>query len=280
MLKCRTAEPDMGLWQAILDTIRHATFVDVIDVALIAYIFYRAALALRGTRAVSLARGILIIALLFALNTRLPTFSWILRHVLPTGLIALVVIFQPELRMALERLGRGGIFRFNLEGSNLDNLKRDISEVMDACEEFSSRRIGALIAFERQASLNEIIRTGKTLDGVISAELLETIFAPRSPLHDGAVVIRQGRITAAGCVLPHSENPGLAVSTGMRHRAALGLTERTDAVCVIVSEETGGMALTISGSITPSMERMQITERLLELFEARADSSRFFFWRK
>ena len=270
----------MDNWQAILDTLRHVTLVDVLDVALIAYIFYRIAVALRGTRAISLVRGIAVVAVLFWLSTGLPTFNWILRHVLPTGVIALVIIFQPELRLALERLGRGRLFRFGLLEVESEMIERVVSEVMDACEDFSARRIGALIAFEREASLIDITRTGKTIGGLVSSELIATIFAHQSPLHDGAVVIRDDRLVAAGCALPHSENPGIAVTTGMRHRAALGLSERTDAVCVVVSEETGGMTLAFEGTLTPSLERIQLTERLLELFESEVQASRLFFWRK
>lgn len=270
----------MAPWQAILDTVRHVTLIDVLDVALIAYIFYRIALALRGTRAAFLLKGILTILVILALSTRLPTFSWILRHVLPTGLIALVVIFQPELRMTLERLGRSGLFSMGFTGGATEEVERVVSEVMDACEDFAARRIGALIVFERQTGIMDIARTGKTINGLVSSELLAALFAPRSPLHDGAVAIRGDRIVAAGCVLPHSENPGLSVTTGMRHRAALGLSERTDAVCLVVSEETGNMALAFEGTLTPSLERIQLTERLLELFEAREKSSPLFFWRK
>jgi len=267
-------------WQEIADAFRHITIVDVVDIGLIAFITYHVTLALRGTRALSLAKGILVVGALLWLSTGLPTFNWILRRVLPTGVIALVVIFQPELRMALDRLGRSPLVRlglFDVQGGSVDRVA---SEVMDAAESMASRGVGALIAFERDASLMDITRTGKTINGMVSSELISTIFVPRSPLHDGAIVIRDDRIVAAGCALPHSENPGLSATTGMRHRAALGLSERTDAVCVVVSEETGGLALAVDGTLTPPLERIQMTERLLELFEAKQRSSRLFFWRK
>lgn len=272
----------MVFWQTILDTLRHVTWVDVVDVSLIAYITYRLALALRGTRVISLIRGILVVAALLWLSTGLPTFNWILRRVLPTGVIALVIIFQPELRMALERLGRGRFLHlgFGILEMHGELVERVVSEVMDACEEFSARRIGALIVFEREASLIDITRTGKTINGTVSSELIATVFSHHSPLHDGAIVIRDDQLIAAGCVLPHSENPGLSVTTGMRHRAALGLSERTDAVCIVVSEETGGMTLAFEGTLTPSLERIQLTERLLELFESDKRSTKLFFWRK
>lgn len=270
----------MAPWQAIVDTVRHVTYVDVIDVALIAYIFYRVALVLRGTRALSLVKGTVVVLILLWLSTMLPMFNWIIRGVLPVGLIALIVIFQPELRMTLERLGRGGPFRGGLFATQVTDIERVISEVMDACEHFAAKQTGALIVLERDASLMDITRTGKTVGGLVSSELIATIFAPRSPLHDGAIVIRGDRIVAAGCALPHSENPGLSATTGMRHRAALGLSERTDAVCIVVSEETGNISLAVEGTLSPALERMQLTERLLELFEAKQQASRLFFWRK
>ncbi len=270
----------MALWQAIVDTFRHVTCIDVIDVALIAFLLYRVGLALRGTRSVSLVKGIIVVLFLVGLSTVLPTFNWIVRGVLPTGVIALIVIFQPELRLTLERLGRGKLFGGGLLQVDSEREERVISEIMDVCEECSAQGIGALIVLEREANLMDITRTGKTINGLVSSELIATIFAPRSPLHDGAIVIRDDRITAAGCALPHSENPGLSATTGMRHRAALGLSERTDAVCVVVSEETGGISLAVEGTLSPALERMQLTERLLELFEAKQRAARFFFWRK
>ena len=267
-------------WQAVLDTLRHVTLTDVVDVSLIAFIFYRIGLALRGTRAVSLFRGLLVVGVLLWLSTGLPTFNWILRRVLPTGVIALIVIFQPELRLTLERLGRGRLFPAGLLRVESELIERVVTEVMDACEQLVEDRAGALIVLERDANLLDITRTGKTIDALVSSELIVTIFSRQSPLHDGAVVIRDDRIIAAGCALPHSENPGLSVATGMRHRAALGLSERTDAVCVVVSEETGGMSLAFEGTLTPHLERIQMTERLLELFEAKQRTSPLFFWRK
>jgi diadenylate cyclase len=270
----------MALWQTVLDTLLHVTFVDVIDVGIMAYIIYRLALAVRGTRVIPLLKGTLVVLVLVWASTGLPTLNWILRRIFPVGFIALIIIFQPELRVTLERLGRGGLFRGTLLPSTNPQLERVLSEVMDACEDFAAKRIGALIVLERAANLLDVTRTGKTINGVVSSELLATIFAPRSPLHDGAVVIREDRIVAAGCALPHSENPSLSATIGMRHRAALGLSERNDAVCIVVSEETGVISLAVEGALRPNLERIELTERLLQLFEGRQSSSRFFFWRK
>jgi diadenylate cyclase len=269
----------MALWQTVLDTILHVTPLDVLDVGVIAYIIYRIALAVRGTRVISLLKGTLLVLLLLWASTGLPTLNWILQRVLPAGVVALVVIFQPELRLALERLGRGTMFR-SIASVGSQDLEHILSEIMDACEGFSAKRVGALIVLERDATLLDVTRTGKTINALVSSELLATIFAPRSPLHDGAVVIRDDLIIAAGCALPHSENPSLSATIGMRHRAAIGLTERTDAVVIVVSEETGVISLAVEGALRPNLERIVLTERLLQLFEARQRAARLFFWRK
>lgn len=274
----------MALWQTFLDTIRHVGGVDYLDVALIAYIIYRIALAAKGTRTISLVKGTLLVAALAWLSYWLPTLHWLVQRLFPAilsvGVLALVVIFQPELRRGLERLGRGGILNLGLLPADGEQIEHVISEVLDACEDFSAKRIGALIVLERKDNLSDITRTGKTISGLVSHELLGTIFAPRSPLHDGAVVIRGDRVFAAGCALPHSENPSLSATIGMRHRAALGLSERTDAVCIVVSEETGVMSLAVEGGLRPNLERIELTERVLQLFEAREREAVPFFWRK
>ena len=269
----------MALWQTALDTVLHVTLLDVLDVGIIAYIIYRIALAVRGTRVISLLKGTLLVLLLLWASTGLPTLNWILQRLLPAGVVALVVIFQPELRMTLERIGRGTLFRSAASPDSQD-IEHILSEIMDACEDFSAQRVGALIVLEREVSLVDVTRTGKTITALVSSELLATIFTPRSPLHDGAVVIREDRITAAGCALPHSENPSLSATIGMRHRAAIGITERTDAVAIVVSEETGVISLAVEGALRPSLERIVLTERLLQLFESRQLAARLFFWRK
>jgi diadenylate cyclase len=151
---------------------------------------------------------------------------------------------------------------------------------VEAAFGLSDKGYGALLVLERTQPLVDIIRTGKALNARVSVELLMTIFSPRTPLHDGAVVIRGPQLLAASCVLPHSERPGLSTETGMRHRAALGLAERTDAVIVVVSEETGNISLAFNGTLSPALERPQLTERLMELFESQRAEKRVFFWRK
>lgn len=254
--------------------------LDGLDILIVAFLVYRLLLLVRGTRAASLLRGIVLVLIAFAVSSWLPTLNYLLRGLIPVALLALVVIFQPELRMGLERLGRAGLL-----GRALGPLKEPtgdeiILEVVEAAFRMAEKGHGALIALERTASLVDIIRTGKTINGRVSPELIMTIFNPRAPLHDGAVVVRGPELVAASCVLPHSERPGLSTETGMRHRAALGLVERTDAVVVVVSEETGNVSLAANGTLSPALERPQLTERLMELFEAQRADRRFFFWRK
>ena len=254
--------------------------VDTLDILVVAYIIYRGLLLLEGTRGSSVIRGLLIVLFLLWATSWLPTLNWMLGQLVLPGVIALVVIFQPELRMALERLGRAGVLGVNLSRVESGTAQRVINEIVDAAEEMSSRRIGALMVIQRESGLMDITRTGKTLNARVSVDALVTIFYPNTPLHDGAVVIRDDIIVAAGCVLPHSEQPGLSVAMGMRHRAALGLAERTDAACVVVSEATGAISLAFEGTLQPDLERTELAERLNRLFEQPDERARFLFWRR
>ena len=258
------------------------TILDVVDILLVALIIYSLLMMVRRTAAVSLIKGVFVVMVIVAVTTWLPTFNWLLSRMLVPGIIALVVIFQPELRMALERLGRAGFLgrAFSRMSLGTEDLQSVISEVMEAVDHFAEHHIGALIVFERQTGLMEITRTGKTLNARVSSELLGAIFQPRSPLHDGAVVIRGNILVAAACVLPYSESPGLSASTGMRHRAALGIVEHTDAVCVVVSEETSGVSMAVDGALMRRLDRAQLAERLMNLFETPQEKPRLLFWRR
>jgi len=269
-----------GLWQQFVSTLLTVSIRDVIDILVVAYIVYRGLLLLQGTRGVAVIRGILIVLVLLWGTQTLLTLNWMLRQLVLPGVIALVVIFQPELRMALERLGRGGFLSGVFGRLEAQEQQRVINDIVDTADELSQRHIGALIVLQRDSGLVDVTRTGKTINARVSVDLLTTLFYPNTPLHDGAVVIRGDSLVAAGCVLPHSEQPGLSVATGMRHRAALGLSERTDAVVVVVSEETGLISLAVDGNLSPGLERPQLAERLNQLFETSADRSRILFWRK
>ncbi len=268
------------LWQILTNLAISVRFLDALDVLIVAYLIYRVLLLARGTRAMSLLRGVVLVLLVLLVSSWLPTLRFILNAIVPVAVIALVVIFQPELRMALERLGRTGFLPAPLGSLSEESGPDVIGEVVEAAATLAEKGYGALMVLERAQPLVDITRTGKTISGRVSVELLITIFSPRTPLHDGAVVIRGAQVLAASCVLPHSERPGLSTETGMRHRAALGLAERTDAVIVVVSEETGNISLAFNGTLSPALQRSQLTERLMELFEAQRAERRVFFWRK
>jgi diadenylate cyclase len=253
--------------------------VDLLDMAVVAYVVYRGLLIVRGTRAMAIINGLLVVLVLSWITLPLGTLNFILRHLMFPAVIAIVIIFQPELRMVLERLGRHGFLREGLPDIGAERMQTLVAELSDAAADFSEQRLGALIVLERTTRLHDVARTGKALDALFSQELLATIFFPHAPLHDGAVIVRGDRVVAAGCVLPHSESPGLSVTTGMRHRAALGVTERTDAVALVVSEETGNMSLAVDGTLSPALEKVQLSERLLRFFEM-PEHPRFFFWRQ
>lgn len=270
----------MQYLQAAYEVIRNLRVVDALDILLVALLVYEGLLVMRQTRAVPIIKGVLVVIAVLLVTTWFPTFNWLVSRLILPGTIALVVIFQPELRMALERLGRGGWLSNILGSVSVDDQQLVINELIDAAVELAEKQIGALIVLQRHSSLMDITRTGKTINARVSSELLATIFEPHSPLHDGAVVIRGDVLVAAACVLPHSESPSISASTGMRHRAALGLSERTDAVCMVVSEETGGISLAVDGSLSPHLAKMQLTERLLALFESEREQTHFFFWRK
>ncbi len=251
-----------------------------VDILLVYYVAYRVFLAVRGTRGVQLLRGLVVILVLYAVSSPLPTLHWLMRQLLLPGIIAIIIIFQPELRMALERLGRGRLLGGTFSIFEREDQTEVINTVVDAAEELAERRVGALIVLERNTGLVDVTRTGKAIGGRVSVELLCTLFYPHSPLHDGAVVICGNEIVAAGCVLPHSESPGLAASTGMRHRAGLGLAERTDAAVVVVSEETGQISLAVNGQLSPDLGRAELSERLLKLMAPARPGRRLLFWQR
>ena len=225
--------------------------VDIIDIALVAVMLYFVITLIRRTRTSKVFTGVLIILLAMWISgeIQLYTVNYILRNAVQIGLLALVVLFQPEIRRFLETLGNGTPFMRLLGGGRIVAEENAITQTVLACTELAATRTGALIIFERTNRLDDQIRTGTILDAEITAELLKNIFYPKAPLHDGAVIIRNGRIQAGGCMLPLSENPNLSRDLGMRHRAGIGISEATDALVVIVSEESGAISVAESGML-------------------------------
>jgi diadenylate cyclase len=242
---------------------------DALDIALVALVVYRVLLMFRGTRAVQMLVGLacLVAGSLIARRLELYSTQWILDNFWSFWVIALVVLFQPELRRALARIGEGRLLAGVFAASRVERA-HVIDEVVDAVESLTARRIGALIVIERSAGLRQYAELGVPVDALVSADLLVSVFLPYSPLHDGAVFIRGNRLIAAGCFLPLSRNLQIARSLGTRHRAALGISEETDAVAVVVSEESGGVTVTVGGRVEAPGDLGALRTRLGELVGA------------
>ena len=224
---------------------------DVIDVIIVAAVIYVVLRFIRRTNSQKVANGILLllVALWLANTLNLMVTSFLLRQVFNIGILAVIVLFQPEIRRALEKVGSSQLFSLlgkDWGGQAIDHV---IMETIYACEDMARSRTGALIVFERDNRLNEALSSGTPVDAYVSTELLKNIFYDKSPLHDGAVIIKDGRLAAAGCMLPLSSNAGLSRELGMRHRAGIGMSEQSDAVVVIVSEETGGISVAVDGML-------------------------------
>ena len=238
----------------MLDYIRTASITDAIDILIVAFLIYKVMKLLKDTSAERLIKGVFIILVLtqFAKVLRFNTISYVMDQAITWGVIALVVIFQPELRRMLEQLGKGkmvsGLIASTREHEE-GEVETCIVQTTAACEAMSWTRTGALIVFERSEKLGEIVKNGTYVDAAPSAELIKNIFYPKSPLHDGAMIVREGRILAAGCVLPLSGNQTLSKELGTRHRAAVGMSEVSDSVLVVVSEETGSISVAIGGML-------------------------------
>lgn len=260
------------------DVIRHT-----IDILLVAYILYRAILLIKETRAEQVLKGLAVLLIVTWLShvLRLTTLYWILKNTATVGVIALLIVFQPELRRALEQIGRGKIFE---KGVFTQNDSRDVSvvigEITRAVQNLAKNKIGALIVIERKTGVNDVIETGVRIGGEVSQPLLENIFVPNTPLHDGAVIIRDDRIAAAGCFLPLTENPNLSKQLGTRHRAALGISENSDALAIIVSEETGIISVASDGKLTRYLDPKTLKEILGKAYGLQREQSRTFSLKK
>ena len=237
----------------------------IIDIAIIAFVLYKLLSLIKETRAEQLVKGFIIILVIAKVSewAELYAVNFILQSTFTIGLIALVIIFQPELRKALEHLGRSQWFlSSNKKGIN-DEQERIVNEIADAAGVMSRKKIGALIVVERMIGINDIVETGTVTDAKVSADLLMNIFYPKSPLHDGAVVIKNNRMMAAGCLLPLSTNKYISKELGTRHRAAMGMTETSDALIVVVSEETGAISMAVEGKLQRFLDPTTLKELMI-----------------
>ena len=246
--------------------------VDIFDILIVAIIIYELLLLTRHTRGSALLKGLFLLFVIAVLSNLLGLVSvnWLLTAILQNGAIVLVILFQPELRKALERMGRSKVINKGKKRDLDDEQEVIISEIIQTINDLSRRRVGALIVFEQKTGLQDIIETGTKLDADISAPLLENIFEPNTPLHDGAVVIRDNQIMAAACILPLAEASGVSRELGTRHRAGVGISENTDAIVLIVSEETGIASMAKDGQLTRPLTNDMLRDILNELFAGQA----------
>lgn len=240
-----------NFWNQFIFTISNVRVFDIIDILVIAFIIYKAIAFLRETRAGQLVKGIVLLLALyaFAVIFDLAVLRWLMSAVFGSAIVAVAIIFQPELRRMLERVGQTKLGNLQSSGSQGGDLVNSIEKICNAAGQMQKTKTGALIVFERETQLGEIINTGTLVDAAVSESLINNIFYPKSPLHDGAVIIRDGRIYAASCILPLTQSTAFSSNLGTRHRAAIGMTENSDAVVLIVSEETGIISIAHNGEI-------------------------------
>ena len=274
MLQLFTAAQQMiqlGAFQRVIRYLETIAVSDLVDIAIIAFILYRLILLMRNSQAAQVIKGIVFVMILQGLSDllQLHVLNFLLKSVVQVGFIALIVVFQPEIRHFLGQMGSNNLRRLLMKEEDEDTLKKAIHETVSAYQQMSKGKVGALTVFERNSLLSDQIRNGSPLDAAVSDELLKNIFYPKAPLHDGAVIVREGRIVAAGCVLPLSDNPNISRELGTRHRAGLGISEHTDAVVVICSEETGSVSVAMGGVLKrhlapETLERLLCNELLAD----------------
>lgn len=239
---------------------------DIIDIFLVAIIVYQLLKMIKETRAIQIVKGIAILFVIFQVSiwAHLTTLNYLLSNALQVGVFSIVVIFQPELRSLFEKMGRSKVGRIMdiASGTAEDRQDYAVNEITRAAENLSATKTGALIVIERQTKLGDVIMTGTVIDAEVSASLLENIFVPNTPLHDGAVIIRGDRVYTAGCFLPLTSNSNLSRELGTRHRAALGISEASDALVIVVSEETGKISIALNGTLTRNLNGQSLKNAL------------------
>lgn len=254
----------MDYIQMIWQNLSAINISDVVDIAVVSFLIYQVVKLVRETSSARIIRGVIIlIAAMWLSNIlQLTMVNYLFRAILTWGIVVIAIVFQPELRRILERVGRSKLSSLMLRNDMVPMEEQAILEIVHACSEMSWSRTGALIIFERRENLNDIIKTGTVVNADVKDELVRNIFYEGAPLHDGAMIIRAGRIHAAGCVLPLSPNPNLAKELGTRHRAAVGMSERFDSISLVVSEETGSISIAMDGKLQRHLVPEQLDEIL------------------
>lgn len=270
----------MQFFKTVFSNLRIA---DLIDIIIVAAVFYKLFKLIRETRAEQLTKGIFALFIFAKVSglLKLYTIKWILESATTVGVIALPIIFQPELRRGLEYIGRSRFFTKSFLEIKGESLSRTVDEIVEACASLSRQKIGALIVLERQTGLNEVVETGTKINGEVSSNLLINIFIPNTPLHDGAVIIKEDIIKAAACFLPLTENMNLSKELGTRHRAALGISERSDSLSIIVSEETGAISIAENGTIARHLDSQTLKQILTDMYKPKDSQETFIIkWRR
>lgn len=257
------------IYLVLINTIRSISIWSVIDIIVVAYIFYKAYILIKETRAEQLLKGVMFLIGLIPISylLKLDMLYFILNKTVTIGVLSMIIIFQPEIRRVLEHLGRSAFEEIHIQASeDRDNV---INEIVNAIDSLAETKTGALIAIEQSTGLGEMLSSGTIVDGIVSSALLENIFVVNTPLHDGATIIRKGRIHAAGCVLPLTSNTKINKKLGTRHRAALGLSEISDALIIVVSEETGVISLAVNGKLTRNYDKDKLKSIIIKIMNNR-----------
>lgn len=263
----------MEMIDTMINSIKNMNLSSILDILAVSYIFYKGYMLIKETRAEQLLKGIIFLIILIPISKllNLEVLSWILSNTITIGVLSFIIIFQPEIRRALEHIGRSAFNERHLTEDE-HTMEKIINEIITAVDNLSKTKTGALIVIERATRLGETISTGVKIDAIVSAQLLENIFVVNTPLHDGATIIRSDRIISAGCFLPLTTNKNVDKSLGTRHRSAIGISENSDAIVVVVSEETGTISLAVNGSLTRNYDKDKLRDILFRI--VKKDSSR------
>lgn len=260
----------MEFLDIIVNSIKNISIYSILDILVVSYIFYKSYMLIKETRAEQLLKGIILIIILIPISSflHLTMLSWILTKTLTIGVLSFVIIFQPEIRRALEHIGRSAFTDKHLLQDE-EVMGKVIDSIIVAVDNLSKSRTGALIVIEQFTGLGEIINTGTKLDAVVSSALLENIFVVNTPLHDGATIIRNDRIISAGCFLPLTQNTDINKKLGTRHRAAIGISESSDSITIVVSEETGMISLAVNGQLTRGYDKEKLKDIMIKIIKKR-----------
>lgn len=269
--------------QYLADIFANIRIRDIVDILIVAVVIYKLFTFIKETRAEQLIKGIGVLLVLTKVSEwlQLYTINWILGNAMTVGTLAILIVFQPELRRGLEYIGRSRFFSKSLIEIRGENMSKVVDEIVEATASLSRQKIGALLVLERQTGLNEVVETGTKIGGTVSSDLLINIFIPNTPLHDGAVIIKDDIIKAAACFLPLTDSSTVSKELGTRHRAALGISERSDSLSIVVSEETGAISIAENGTISRYLDAKTLRQILIDMYKPKGSNRTFIMrWRR